>query len=196
MEGRKVKNGEKSPWGQCLTRPFWLLIGARKLVFFWHQSKARMAGTVWKWSGKTLSPGALLAVLYFLCATFSCPFRLSLVPSICPWVSEDDTSLDLLQKPSFAPQSKSCRKIVGRITRVTGGKCLNLCVFHFKITKSNCREGSKSGKINSCRLILTGLLDLFNIIITPIMTTTVPEQSMDKNQYRLKICCNQMIFID
>ena len=44
---------------------FWLLIGARKLVFFWHQSEARTAPTVWNWSGKTLSPGALLAVLYF-----------------------------------------------------------------------------------------------------------------------------------
>ena len=45
--------------------PFWLLIGARKLVFFWHQSEARTAATVWNWSDKTLSPGALLAVLYF-----------------------------------------------------------------------------------------------------------------------------------
>ena len=72
---RKVKNVEKSPWGQCLTMsyqtsskrslPFWLLIGARKLVFFWHQSEARTAATVWNWSRKTLSPGALLAVLYF-----------------------------------------------------------------------------------------------------------------------------------
>ena len=44
---------------------FWLLIGARKLVFFWHPSEARSAATVWNWSGKTLSPGALLAVLYF-----------------------------------------------------------------------------------------------------------------------------------
>ena len=69
---------------------FWLLIGARKLVFFWHQSKARTAATVWNWSGKTLSPGALLAVLYFSsCHIFSCPFRLFLVPLICPWVSED-----------------------------------------------------------------------------------------------------------
>ena len=36
-----------------------------RLVFFWHQSEARTAATVWNWSGKTLSPGALLAVLYF-----------------------------------------------------------------------------------------------------------------------------------
>ena len=44
--------------------PFWLLIGARKTQVFWHQSKARTAATIWKWSGKTVSPGALLAVLY------------------------------------------------------------------------------------------------------------------------------------
>ena len=44
---------------------FWLLIGARKTQVFWYQSEARTAATVWNWSGKTLSPGALLAVLYF-----------------------------------------------------------------------------------------------------------------------------------
>ena len=73
--------------------PFWPLIGARKLVFFCHQSEARTAATVWNWSGKTLSPGALLAVLYFSsCHIFFRPFRLFLVPTICPWVSEDVTS--------------------------------------------------------------------------------------------------------
>ena len=43
------------------------LIGTRKTQVFWHQSEARMAATVrvWNWSGKTLSLGALLAVLYF-----------------------------------------------------------------------------------------------------------------------------------
>ena len=45
--------------------PFWLLIGARKTQVFWHKSEARTAATVWNWSGKTLSPGALVAVLYF-----------------------------------------------------------------------------------------------------------------------------------
>ena len=45
--------------------PFWLLIGARKTQVFWHQSEARTAAAVWNWSGKTLSPGALLAVPYF-----------------------------------------------------------------------------------------------------------------------------------
>ena len=69
---------------------FWLLIGARKTQVFWHQSEARTAATVWNWSGKTLSPGALLAVLYFSSRHIFPPvFRLSLVLAICPWVSED-----------------------------------------------------------------------------------------------------------
>ena len=77
--------------------PFWLLIGARKLVFFWHQSETRTAATVWNWSGKTLSPGALLAVLYFSsCHIFFRPFRLFLVPTICPWASEDGSAYLLL----------------------------------------------------------------------------------------------------
>ena len=36
------------------SRPFWLLIGARKTQVFWHQSEARTAATVWNWSGKTM----------------------------------------------------------------------------------------------------------------------------------------------
>ena len=47
------------------SQPLWLLIGARKRLCFSAQSEARMAVTVWNWSGKTLSPGALLDVLYF-----------------------------------------------------------------------------------------------------------------------------------
>ena len=45
--------------------PFCLLIGQKNTNVFWHQSEVRTASTVWNWSGKTLSPGALLAVLYF-----------------------------------------------------------------------------------------------------------------------------------
>ena len=45
--------------------PSWLLIGARKLLSFSAQRQnARTAATIWNWSSKTLSPGALLAVLY------------------------------------------------------------------------------------------------------------------------------------
>ena len=45
--------------------PVCLLIGQKNTKVFWHQSEVRTAATVWNWSGKTLSPGALLPVLYF-----------------------------------------------------------------------------------------------------------------------------------
>ena len=60
MARRKVKNGEKSPWGQCLTRP---VPNGRRRSGFW------------------LVPENT--------ATYFHPFRLSIVPTICPWVSED-----------------------------------------------------------------------------------------------------------
>ena len=58
----------------------------------WFQ--AITAATVWNWSGKTLSPGALLPFLTFVRAIFFRPFRLSLAPTICPWVSEDAMELN------------------------------------------------------------------------------------------------------
>ena len=72
--------------------PFWLLISARKTQVFWHQSEDRTAATVWNWSGKTLSPGALLTVLYFSLVPYF-PACLDFPsPTICPWVSEDGTN--------------------------------------------------------------------------------------------------------
>ena len=53
--------------------PFWLLIGARKRLCFSAQSEARTAATVWNWSVKTLSLGALLAVLYYFSARLDFP---------------------------------------------------------------------------------------------------------------------------
>ena len=80
MAQKKSKERQEEPLGTMSYQtsskrspPFWLLIGARKLVFFWHQSEARTAATVWNWSGKTLSPGALLAVLYFSSCLFFRP---------------------------------------------------------------------------------------------------------------------------
>ena len=61
-----------------------ILIGARKTQVFWHLSEVRTAATVWNWSGKTLSPGALLAVVYFFRAIFFRPFRLALTPLSAP----------------------------------------------------------------------------------------------------------------
>ena len=69
--------------------PFWLPIGTRKRLCFSVQSEGRTAATVWNWSDKTLSPGALLAVLYFSSCDIFPPVQASLAPTICPWVSED-----------------------------------------------------------------------------------------------------------
>ena len=93
--------------------PFWLLIGARKLLCFSAQSEGRTAATVWNLSGKTLSPGALLAVLYFSSCHIFLPFRLSLAPTICPWVSEDGFENDwgvILSPPAFRKRSEKIRK--------------------------------------------------------------------------------------
>ena len=76
--------------------PFWLLIGQKNTKVSWHQSEAITAATVWNWSGKTLSPaqGLFSPFFTFPCAIFFRPFRLSLAPTICPWVPEDVTSLE------------------------------------------------------------------------------------------------------
>ena len=50
---------------QTRAEPFCLLIGQKNTKAFWHQSEVRTAATVWNWSGKTLFPGSLFAVLYF-----------------------------------------------------------------------------------------------------------------------------------
>ena len=69
---KKSKQRQEKPLGTmsyqtCSKRspPFCLLIGQKNTKVFWHQLEVRMAVTVWNWSGKTLFPGALLAVLYF-----------------------------------------------------------------------------------------------------------------------------------
>ena len=99
MARRKEKNGEKSPWGQCLTRP---VSNGRRRSAFWLGTKTQ------KFSGTNQKPerprqfgtglvrhcpqGLFWPFFTFLCAIFSRPFRLSLAPTICPWVSEDVSS--------------------------------------------------------------------------------------------------------
>ena len=91
MARRKVKNGEKSPWGQCLTRPVPTVAAVlasdccQKTCVFLAPIRSQNGGDRWNWSGKTLSPGALLAVLYFSSShifppvqTFPRPFYLPL----------------------------------------------------------------------------------------------------------------------
>ena len=56
------------------------LIGQKNTNVFCHQSETRTAATVCNWSGKTLSPEAVLSVLLFSSRHFFRPFRLSLAP--------------------------------------------------------------------------------------------------------------------
>ena len=96
MARRKLKNGEKCPWGQCLTRPVpnghsrsdcWLV--RENLCVFLPNPKPE-----WRWPFGTglvrHCPQGLFSPFFtFLRAIFFRPFRLSFAPTICPWVSED-----------------------------------------------------------------------------------------------------------
>ena len=96
MARRKVKNGEKSPWEQCLTRPVpnsrrrsdFLLVPENFCVFLPNQKAEQ-----WWPFGTGLvrhCPQGLFSPFFtFLRAIFFRSFRLSLAPTICPWVSED-----------------------------------------------------------------------------------------------------------
>ena len=93
---KKSKEGREEPLGtrsyQTSSKrspPFLLLIGQKNTKVFWHQSEARTAVTVWNWSGKTCPQGLFSPFFTFLRAIFFHSFRLSLAPTICPWVSED-----------------------------------------------------------------------------------------------------------
>ena len=93
---RKVKNGQKNPWGQCLTRPVpncrgrsgFRLVPENFCVFLPNQKAERQrpfgTGLV-----RHCPQGLFSPFFTFLRAIFSRPFRLSLAPTICPWVSED-----------------------------------------------------------------------------------------------------------
>ena len=78
-------------------------------MFFWHQSEARTAATVWNWSGKTSSPGALLAVLYF--SSFRIYFS---------------ARLDFPSPPLSAPGSPRMENIKVRQTSDNEIKCVTL----------------------------------------------------------------------
>ena len=93
---RKIKNGEKSPWGQCLTRP--VLIGHRRSGFwlvpenfcvFLPNKKPERRRPFGTGLVRHCPQGLFSPFFTFLCAIFFQPLRLSHAPTICPWVSED-----------------------------------------------------------------------------------------------------------
>ena len=96
MARRKVKNDEKSPWGQCLTRPvpnsrgrsgFWLV--PENFCVFLPDQKAERRRPFGTGLVRHCPQGLFSLFFTFLRAIFSSPFRLSLAPTICPWVSEE-----------------------------------------------------------------------------------------------------------
>ena len=103
MVRRKVKNGEKSPWGQCLTRPVpngrrrsgFLLVPENVCVFLPNQKaeRRRLFGTGLV---RHCPQGLFSPFSTFHRAIFFRPFRLSLAPTICPWISEDASVYDNL----------------------------------------------------------------------------------------------------
>ena len=88
---KKVKNGVKSPWGQCLTRPVPKV--RRRSAFLLVPENLCFSGTNQKPFGNGLvrhCPQGLFTPFFtFLRALSFRPFRLSFAPTICPWVSED-----------------------------------------------------------------------------------------------------------
>ena len=109
MARRKVKDGEKSPWGQCLTRPVpngrccsGFSLVAENLCFSGTNQKPerrRPSGTCLV---RHCPQGLFSPFFTFLRAIFFRPFSLSLAPTICPWVSEDAKVLPFFQK--FPPE--------------------------------------------------------------------------------------------
>ena len=96
------------------------MIGQKKTKILWHQSEARTTPTVWNWSGKTLSPGALILVLDFSTREFfSRLFRLFPAPTNCPWVSEDEAQ-------HSASQFKKDGLLLYMRSRFCRGKCKGL----------------------------------------------------------------------
>ena len=96
MKKRKEKNGEKSPWGKCLTRPvpncrghsgFWSV--PENFCVFLPNRKAERQQPFRTGLVRHCPQGLFSPFFSFLRAIFSRPFRLSLAPTICPWVSED-----------------------------------------------------------------------------------------------------------
>ena len=86
--------------------PFCLLIGARKTQVFWHQSEARTAATVGTGLVRHCPQGLFSPFFTFLRAIFSRPFRPSLAPTICPWVSEDAPTQTQISTHSLPPTTQ------------------------------------------------------------------------------------------
>ena len=151
MAQRKVKNGEKSPWGQCLTRPvpngrrrsgFWLV--PENFCVFLPNQKAERRRPFGTGLVRHCPQGLFSPFFTFLRAIFFRPFRLSLAPTICPWVSEDDFS---------------CENLAGQIL---------VRLKRFKIKNRKCyasKHGQGDPRLHSTTLNWTSELDCLNCCV-------------------------------
>ena len=135
MARRKVKIGDKSPWEQGLTRrvpngrrrsDIWL-VPENFCVFLPNQRAERRrpfgTGLV-----RHCPQGLFSPFFTFLRAIFFRPFRRSLAPTICPWVSEDGPQIIVLWRyfwyfevlmsdyQRFLNQSRMCLCLYNRFT--------------------------------------------------------------------------------
>ena len=151
MAQRKVKNGEKSPRGQCLTRPvpngrcrsgFWLV--PESFCVFLPNQKAERRRPFGTGLVRHCLQGLFSKFLTFLRAIFFRPFRLSLAPTIYLWVSEDDFSCETL-----------AGQILVRLKR-------------FKIKNRKCyasKQGQRDPRLHSTTLNWTSELDCLNYCV-------------------------------
>ena len=95
-ETKKSKERREEPLGTMSYQtsskrspPFWLLIGAKKHKFSGTNQKPERRRPFGTGLVRHCPQGLFSPFFTFLRFTFSRPFRLSLAPTICPWVSKD-----------------------------------------------------------------------------------------------------------
>ena len=139
MERRKVKNGENSLRGQCLTRPVpngrrfsgsWLV--PENLCFSGTNRKPEWRRPFGTGLVRYCLQGLFSPFFTFLRAKFFRSFRLSLDPTICPWVSEDDSIRAPLISVCFVIREdnpQKCRRCFCFTTEPTSSRDYSCCGF-------------------------------------------------------------------
>ena len=136
MARRKVKNGEKSPRGQYLTRT--VPNGRRRSAFWLGRKTQKFSGTnqkpEWRQPFGTglvrhCRQGLFSPFFTFLRAIFLRPFRLSLAPTIYPWVSEDEKTFvpkqtNFLRQKQPEPNKNHIIAKTGKKTKRLRKSCL------------------------------------------------------------------------
>ena len=134
MARRKVKNGEKSPCGQCFTRPvangrrrsaFWLV--PENFCVFLPNQKAERRRPFATGLVRHCPHGLFSPFFTFLRAIHFRPFRLSLAPTIYPWVSKDGC----IQASKKKQRGLSAEQVISiQSPKVTEIGSVDMLIFH------------------------------------------------------------------